>query len=204
MEQHGRLWTIRKTVFDMLIARGYIVAQQDLDMTLETFKETFPAGTQRESMTVLASKKDTPTDQIFVFFSDEQRIGVKPIRSYMEKMEKQKIGRAILVCGGGITPFAKSILQHMQQSKNLNIEQFQESELMVNITEHVLVPKHTVMTDAEKKNLLSRYHLKDSQLPRIQKDDPIARFYGLAKGQVVKIIRPSETAGRYVTYRLVM
>lgn len=100
-----------------------------------------------------------------------------------------------------ITPFARQLLQQME---SVVLELFKEEELLVNITKHVLVPKHHVLSDDDKRALLARYKLKDTQLPRIQSDDPVARFYGLRPGQVVKIIRRSETAGRYVTYRLVV
>ncbi len=36
------------------------------------------------------------------------------------------------------------------------IELFEETELLVNITEHILVPKHQVLADDDKKALLSK------------------------------------------------
>ena len=73
---------------------------------------------------------------------------------------------------------------------------------MVNITHHMLVPTHSVISDAEKAELLKRYRAKENQLPKIQCEDPVAKYFGVRRGQVMKIVRPSETAGRYVTYRL--
>ena len=110
--------------------------------------------------------------------------------------------RALLVINGKFSNFAKQTLAEV--ASDFVIEHFLENELLVDITEHELVPAHVVLSDGEKAALLARYKLKESQLPRIQLGDPVARFYGMQRGQVVKITRPSETAGRYVTYRIVV
>lgn len=53
--------------------------------------------------------------------------------------------------------------------------------VVVDITEHKLVPEHVVMTAQEVKELLLRYKLEKFQLPRIQVHDPVARWVGYGR-----------------------
>ncbi|XP_049302177.1 DNA-directed RNA polymerases I, II, and III subunit RPABC1-like [Bactrocera dorsalis] len=153
---------------------------------------------------VLVAHNDDPTDQMlvsFFFFSMNQKIGIKTIKTYCTRIQEENIHRAIVVVQAGMTPSAKQSLVDM--APKYILKQFLESELLINITEHELVPEHVVMTPEEKQELLARYKLKENMLMRIQAGDPVARYLGLQRGQVVKIIRSSETAGRYISYRLV-
>eukprot|EP00794_Sanderia_malayensis_P007952 gene7953-8809_t len=201
-----KLWRIRKTVMQMCHDRGYLVTQEELDQTLDLFVGQFgdkpsEGRPQRSDLSILVAHNDDPTDQMFVFFPEEEKVGIKTIKQYCTRMQEENINRAIIVVQQGMTPSAKQALVDM--APKYILEQFLETELLVNITEHELVPEHVVMTAEEKVELLARYKLKEHQLPRIQQGDPVARYFGLKRGQVVKIIRPSETAGRYISYRLV-
>jgi len=155
----------------------------------------------RDSLCLMFSRDQDQDDRIMVFFTEDASIGVKPIRQFVQTMADKSVQRAIVVIRNQITPAAAKVMQSLPKIK---FETFFENELLINITEHQLVPKHQLITDEEKRALLQRYHLKETQLPRIQVNDPVARYFGLKRGDVVKILRPSETAGRYVTYRLVM
>lgn len=54
----------------------------------------------------------------------------------------------------GMTPSAKQSLVDM--APKYILEYFLESELLINITEHELVPEHIVLTPEEKQELLTR------------------------------------------------
>lgn len=202
-----KLWRVRKTVYEMLQDRGYYVQKNCLceskDVFQARYKEVQDEGGGREKFVILVHKLNKPEQQLIVFFPEEnKRVGVKPIRVLAEKMDEKGIKEAILVVRQPLTPLARTAVN--EAMAKMRIEVFAENELIVNITHHYLVAKHVPLTDDEKRQLLDRYKLKPAQLPRCQMHDPMARYFGMNRDQVFKIIRPSETAGRYVTYRLVV
>jgi len=170
--------------------------------TPAAFTSKFGEYPAREALTILVEKADDENNQLFVFFPEDEKVGVKPIKMMTDRMREEAVSNAILVLRVDITPFAKQAVQEMSDS--FRIEHFKEAELLVDITEHSLVPEHQLLSQNAKQELLKRYRLIETQLPRIQSNDPVARYYGVKRGQVVKITRPSETAGRYVTYRICM
>ena len=48
-------------------------------------------------LTILVQKVDDPTEKLFVFFPEDEKVGVKPIRNYLESMKEEQVRRAIVV-----------------------------------------------------------------------------------------------------------
>ncbi|EFA76527.1 RNA polymerase II core subunit [Heterostelium album PN500] len=224
MDEVTRLYQIQKTILQMLHDRGYMITPVQLDQSKDEFRRNFKS---REDMNSIHTKREDAADKIFIFFPNDPKVGVKPIKEvistlikptnhlsiylsthnqtntyrYVKRMKEIGGTRAIIVVQQVMTPFAKQALAEFSQNREIVLENFNEAELLVNITHHQLVPKHILLSKEEKSELLAKYKMKETQLPRIQINDPVARYFGLRRGHVVKIIRPSETAGRYITYR---
>lgn len=75
--------------------------------------------------------------------------------------------------------------------------------MKINIQEHMLVPKHEIMTDSEIEDLRNSVDYDIENLPRIKKDDPIVKAIDAKEDNILRITRESETAGTFVTYRIV-
>lgn len=92
----------------------------------------------------------------------------------------------------------------LDKIKDMNIQYqvFHLNELQFNITKHQLVPKHELVPQEKHKDILQSYNLVHvQQLPWIQQNDPVAKYFNLKKGDIVRITRPSPTSGEYVIYR---
>ena len=60
------------------------------------------------------------------------------------------------------------------------------------------------MKDEEIKELLEKYKIKLSQLPKTIATDPVVKSLNAKEGDVLKIIRKSHTAGISEYYRIVV
>ena len=74
---------------------------------------------------------------------------------------------------------------------------------MVDVSQHELVPEHTLVEESEVESVLTEYDIKRAELPKIKRKDP-AMPDGAEVGDVVKIVRDSRTTDKAVSYRLVI
>ncbi|PBP26051.1 RNA polymerase subunit [Diplocarpon rosae] len=215
--ESARMWRAWRTVHEMVQDRGYELSEEEVKISFEDFKRQYTLGdgsVNRKSMQFsarpsanmmkqyLTGGPDSNSDigTIWVEFLNDTSVGIKQMRTFAQHCSQNNFATGILITSVNITPAALKIIPAV--AAETRIECFMDADLLVNITHHELVPKHVMLSKVEKAALLARYRLKDTQLPRIQLNDPVAKYYGLRRGQVVKIIRKSETAGRYASYRL--
>jgi DNA-directed RNA polymerase subunit H len=74
---------------------------------------------------------------------------------------------------------------------------------MVDVSQHELVPEHTVLEEEEFEGVLEEYNIDKTDLPKIKRSDA-ALPDNATIGDVVRIVRDSRTTDQAVVYRLVV
>ena len=156
---------------EMFLQRGYDIIEQDEER-------------------ILAIKEDGL--QICAFIPKLMtKFNVECIQQYISMLKKMDIYHCVIIYKDSATPIAKKVVE---DSCEILIELFNEEEMQYNLTKHNLVPLHKLKY---KKN--NKESSKFNKYPVILKTDPVARFYGFQKGDVIEITR----SNGYITYRIV-
>ncbi|EOY09046.1 Eukaryotic rpb5 RNA polymerase subunit family protein isoform 1 [Theobroma cacao] len=198
-ESH-RYYLSRRTVLEMLRDRGYAVPISEINLSLQEFRAIYGQSPDFDRLRLSATHKTDPSKRILVVFYGPGMVKVSGIRLIAGLItNKESLTGLILVLQNHITNQALKALDLF----SFKVEIFQITDLLVNITKHVLKPKHQVLTEQEKQKLLQKYSIEEKQLPRLLKKDAIARYYGYERGQVVKVMYDGEITQSHVTYRCV-
>ena len=70
----------------------------------------------------------------------------------------------------------------------------------IDVLLHKFVPKHVLLTKEECHNLLEKFRIDINDLPQMFEKDPVAIAIGAKEGDIVKIIRDSNTTVKSVDY----
>ncbi|KAM0993542.1 hypothetical protein EV1_009241 [Malus domestica] len=198
-ESH-RYYLSRRTVLETLRDRGYSVPASEIDLSLQDFRFLHGPTPDIERLRFSATHCTDPSDRMLVIYCGPGIVKVNVIRGLHSQIaNKDTLTGLMLITQNQVTNQALKTLELYP----FKTEIFQITDLLVNITKHVLKPKHQVLTDKEKGKLLKKYNVEEKQLPRLSRKDAISRYHGLEKGQVVKVTCTGDITESHVTYRCI-
>ncbi|OMO98770.1 hypothetical protein CCACVL1_04068 [Corchorus capsularis] len=184
LESH-RYYLSRRTVLEMLKDRGYSVPISEISLSLEDFRSIYGQIPDFDRLRLSVTHATDPSKRVMVVFYGPGTVKVSGIRLISALITgKESLTGLILILQNHITSQALKALDLF----SFKVEIFQITDLLVNITKHVLKPKHQVLTADEKRKLLQKYSIEARQLPRLLKKDAIARYYGFEKDQVAGVV----------------
>ena len=70
----------------------------------------------------------------------------------------------------------------------------------IDVLLHKFVPRHLLLSKEESQDLLKKYRIDLTDLPQMFEKDPVAIAIGAKEGDIVKIIRDSNTTVKTVEY----
>lgn len=193
MNKYEKINICRKTILEMLNDRGYNITEylnnDKIDiLSLNQIKEEY---IKNNCKIIVNKNKD---DKICVLFYDE-KIGIEMMKEIINNIiYKDKIYHLILVIREKLTSFAKKQLNYIPS--NSEIEVFLQHNTLFNVTHHVKVPKHELISEPEKiKEIIDIY---GKNLPKISKSDKVCQYYNGKIGEIFKIYRQNTIYYRQV------
>lgn len=183
---------VYQTLVEMLTDRGYDVSKHiDYDEFIIMYEENNYNITDNDNKVHVTFFKDVKT------FSKKDLTDI--VQNIKAEFDNENINIIIILRDKYNITIEKELAKELYK----NVEIFLFKNLTFNITRHQDIPKHIPLTEEEAKEVLTKYKITKAQMPKMLATDPMARYYGVKSGGIFKIIRPSTSAGEYITYRYV-
>ena len=88
-------------------------------------------------------------------------------------------------------------------AKKNNCQTFKVASMMRDILSYHEQPQFEILSKQEIALLQQEYSIDPYTIQKLKDYDPITKYFDLSKGDVVRIIRPSQTSGYAIGYRIV-
>jgi DNA-directed RNA polymerase subunit H (RpoH/RPB5) len=197
LEQIDNIYRSRITILDILESRGYIVAPYRKFSPAEIH---IAASSGLSSLDLVLKHKDTD-DSCALIYTNTTAVAFEKLLNKQEEAHKEVV---IMTFVENLEKYHIIAAKYYLANK-IRVFCFNIPRIVNNPLNHVMVPKHELVPTEQHKDLLdSMFITEKKMLPHITSADPIIRCIGGLPGDIVRIERPSPSAGTYTVYRLVV
>jgi DNA-directed RNA polymerase I, II, and III subunit RPABC1 len=197
-EEKQILYKVRKTIIEMITDRGIVVPTTE-NITFEQFNVMY----DNNNLDIYINNEISNIKYYIHFHNDIKNFSKADLKNIMSKIitkyEDQNINLILILK----EKENSSITKELTKDTYKNVEVFLRKNMIFNITHHVFQPKFSILSKEEEKELIDKYYTTKGKLPKMSKNDPIAKYYGIKPEQIFKIIRKSPEVGESIYYRLV-
>jgi DNA-directed RNA polymerase subunit H (RpoH/RPB5) len=144
-------------------------------------------------------------DGILIVFSTKTRVSDKEFGHILAFAEENGHTNGIII----VTPTKPSesvlstIRRHAADLEKPLVLVFELRHLQFDISAHRKVPKHRILPNDELNAVLKEFNVTDpNKFPKIDSQDPMARWVGARPGNVLEILGLCEASGNNRRYRL--
>ena len=197
-QEQNRLFKVRKTSLEMVADRGITVPTL-FDITFEEFKAQYDA----KNIDIYIHDEEKDKKVYLHFYNETKSFGKNELKNLMARLLQTYEDENMIVILLLRDKENSMVTKELQKPIYANVEIFLQSRMTFNITHHILVPKHILLNTDEENEVLAKYNITKSKLPKLLKTDPVARYYGMKTDQICKILRHSPVSGYSVYYRVV-
>lgn len=217
-----KVFRSRQVLLEILHERGYDTTGAE-KYGPEEIRQALVATSDGHALELTLNAREgqtpvTPTVRIYIFL---QRLKQK-LAGFLKSLEStgggegqrdpDKLGSPVdpaktsVICliNEPVVPVFNHASVTVWAKRNLRLSFFFIDSTQMNPLSHYLVPPHEIVPKEEHDALMkSMYITQKSQFPLIRyHEDPITRVIGAVPGDIIKIIRPSPSAGEYIVYRV--
>lgn len=203
----SQIYKSRSVLIDLMNTQGYNI--QDHRGFSVNEVNTMKTNNQLD-MLLEKKKSDEAEDSLKIYIKYYLGKALKPA-TLQEMVDDLFVVEEILskkdtlfvVVKDGVNDTLTNFVKHIWESESIFVILIPLKRLQFNILEHVLVPPHRILDEAEKISVKNKYNIvKDAEFPELSRFDPVAQAIGIRPGQVCEISRPSKTAISAPYYRI--
>ena len=142
---------------------------------------------------------------VLVVFSEKARVSDKDLTNMIEFADSNGYNNGSVIVSDAHPSAAvlTRLRRHIANPENKLVQIFELRHLQFDISQQRKVPRHRILMSDELESVLKEFHASSpEQFPKIDCQDPMAKWIGARPGNVIEVLGLCESSGNNRRYRL--